>query len=1429
MEEPATPTKGGGINLAHTAPVRRMKKVDDVWEDARARVESADESIQWKAKAAAPRGAFTKPSELDVLIHDSKRAAAGGVGDGGPPSKTARLPDLALGTTAPSRAHKSKEDMKQFGQRRHKALKNLNAYVAKVSDRMTALIERRRAKNLELASEALFYASKVQSGLPDSHRAALEHGIPSAAPAVAYGGERAEDDVDAFSRTIDAGRPRGADDVASTTARVGDFADQPAKGTSPRKKTIASLKWVKQLVQYTESYPVLGAETLPRSVRLKIEEAGGNQKQQLIEQTVFPSLKPDKREDAFLLECWLIDIMKSLAVDLDEWATVGGGPAGTHREDGAAHGGTGGKGAGAADGERTIEDVADATLWVYRTAFEEILRQVKCLCKVKADLLNRIWDHFFWMLELRAGLKYEEEVQTLAKACDSFRMIIKGMEHDGQEVEKSYQHKLDVALQERLKIERDASRIAERFAIIGESKNELERQLDEANKHHLSEIHTRLGIEERLSEVSKLLRNEKSLHADTNREKQNLLKLVKDLKEELKEKNTELNGLYTENDSLKSQVQSLEMLVARYEGQLEQVKTDMLMERNLKAASQEDLKHLRKLMKKKEATEAELNRNNADLKSRNEQLESRVAELEGKLGDKSRDFDDLTAEHKALNAKYDETSTALSDLTETRANEQQQHEATLNDMNAKASDAGAQIESLKKDIANRNIEISDLSKQVRKHDTAHKSIRAVLEPIADDFDEDRLEYDPFKKEREEPFWLEVGMGGKVYQTLIKATTKLSKADEELRNAGQRVAVYQQRFEMEEELRKKHEEKIFEEKSRNERLTRELAMERKAHSSSNISYEEAAATNSRLERENDEKRHEIKTLKDKVRDLTVKTSSFTQVQEENVKLKEGLRLKKKTVDELTAEGKAQKKEIKRLDKLQKETSNEVTQRIEMVKRLTKHTDFLSKEVKARDGKIEVLLEQCSDLHEKLANEEENKKKDTSALVEELALAKKRLTFHRDITSKLQAEVLRLSIATAVSKFMLHGLKMDPNKYETDAIMKRGSKMILDANENDAYIQGLEEANPEDGQDMLVVPPQFLGKEKHAVTWMRVKVALMGLSNRSLRKQLQAEAKAHRDCLECFTSSITDLKAMYESLLDTMATMNKDLLVNQIASTKEFNAEMESIKSKIVSPLCKWGISCGTRLNGWERRFNTRVDCAIQANDAMLEPWLQYIADLPNEVPTASAFLEKRKVAKTICQIYCKRLDSSLGQSVVLGYYGDMRTDTVFDAIMITFRQMYGQFDGTKSEKHITEFLCMLRPHEEDLKISTFSRFCGIKRPLLGAQAYYFMLDILDCIRRLMGVNWRTILQQWENGNAGLPVPCMMDALCNVYNTNNPANLAVVQSNLRYAITDGKLGPCVDLDTFIDTMINEFEARSCPISPALAPRRLVDTSSVNRLEL
>ena len=193
------------------------------------------------------------------------------------------------------------------------------------------------------------------------------------------------------------------------------------------------------------------------------------------------------------------------------------------------------------------------------------------------------------------------------------------------------------------------------------------------------------------------------------------------------------------------------------------------------------------------------------------------------------------------------------------------------------------------------------------------------------------------------------------------------------------------------------------------------------------------------------------------------------------------------------------------------------------------------------------------------------------------------------------------------------------------------------------------------------------------------------------------------------------------------MNREILTRQVDFTEGINAELSTLKREIVKPLCRWGISCGTRLHGWELRFNTRKDAGLQTNDALLEPWLQYVNRLPSDVPSGSAFLEKRKISKTICAVYSKRLDSSMTSSVVLGYYGGMRADTVFDAIMVAFRQIYGNFDSSKSEKHVKEFIRMLRhTSHDDLKIRTFSRFCGIAQPALGAKEFHFMMDTLDSV-------------------------------------------------------------------------------------------------------
>ena len=914
-------------HLSHTAPVRKSTS-DDVWKATKQRYDT-QEGAQWRKKTSAtiasangmgsPGGAAKRRAdEVDALmatVTGKKQGWEERDGrdsldpDLGAPSTS--LPDLALGYTAPARAHKGKDDMKLFGQRRQKRLKSLNGYVTKFTSQLTELIDRRRQKNLHFAAEAIFYANKIDSKLEKEDMSSKFDNVTASDNGTGVGARASKSEMSGMGTT-------NGERVIKSEEWHTDV---------PIKKNIPTLKWVKQLVNYTESYPVFAASDRsahPTSLNIKIEEYDNSQKHHMFEQTVFPSLKPERREDAFLLECWLIDVMKRLAVDLEMGE------------------------------DQSIEDVADAALWIYRTAFEEIARQVHCLCKVKADLLKRIWDQFFWLLELRAGLKYEEEVETLAQACESFRKMIKAMEEDKSKIERSYQSKLETSIQERMKIERDASRIAERYALIEQSKKELDRQLAEANKHHLSEIHTRLGIEERLNEVSRLLRQEKSLHTETNREKLNLIRVVKELKEEVTEKNRGLTELNSENASLKSQVQSLEMLVARYESQLEQVKTDTIMERNLKSAAQEDLKHLRGVLKKKEVLEKELKSQNNDLVNRNTSLEEDLNRTRQELADKCSDFEKLTQDYTHLEDKYTQRTKDLQQTQATLEKEREDNASTMKDMKNQATERDSTISNLNKEVERCKTEINDLNRQVQKHKSAHNNLRSVLEPLAGDL-EDKQEYDPFKKEREEPMWQDVDLSGKVYQTLIKVTNKLGKADEDLRHSQQRVAVFQQRFEMEEELRKKHEEKIFEEKSKKERLVRELASVKKAHSSSNVNYEQAQALNNRLEKENDDKRQEIKQLKNQIRDLKVKTSSFNELQKENGLLKDGLNKKKARMDEMKQEIAALNKEVAKLTKLQRKTQAQVDDKDSQVKSLTIQRDTLANQVQERDSNIKKLMD------------------------------------------------------------------------------------------------------------------------------------------------------------------------------------------------------------------------------------------------------------------------------------------------------------------------------------------------------------------------------------------------------------------------------------------------------------------------------------------
>ena len=53
------------------------------------------------------------------------------------------------------------------------------------------------------------------------------------------------------------------------------------------------------------------------------------------------------------------------------------------------------------------EATAEGALWIYRVAFDELTRQVTSQCRDRGALLAKVWDHFFSIVEMRAGLRYE--------------------------------------------------------------------------------------------------------------------------------------------------------------------------------------------------------------------------------------------------------------------------------------------------------------------------------------------------------------------------------------------------------------------------------------------------------------------------------------------------------------------------------------------------------------------------------------------------------------------------------------------------------------------------------------------------------------------------------------------------------------------------------------------------------------------------------------------------------------------------------------------------------------------------------------------------------------------------------------------------------------------------------------------------------------
>lgn len=102
---------------------------------------------------------------------------------------------------------------------------------------------------------------------------------------------------------------------------------------------------------------------------------------------------PRSREEVALLQAWLQDMMAQVA------AHAAGGPPPTPPGDTAAAAAA--MPAGGLPGEQAAGDLADAALWVFGLAFEELQRQVGAECGDRGALLGGLWHHATGLVELR--------------------------------------------------------------------------------------------------------------------------------------------------------------------------------------------------------------------------------------------------------------------------------------------------------------------------------------------------------------------------------------------------------------------------------------------------------------------------------------------------------------------------------------------------------------------------------------------------------------------------------------------------------------------------------------------------------------------------------------------------------------------------------------------------------------------------------------------------------------------------------------------------------------------------------------------------------------------------------------------------------------------------------------------------------------------
>ena len=1188
--------------------------------------------------------------------------------------------------------------------------------------------------------------------------------------------------------------PGTASDVAAAE-RLGQRASGEEPSTSGRRTLKATsglptgeaksmltgkLDWVQDVISFTENFPIYFASENGADVQIEApKEAEGpfTNPWQFVH-TVFPGPRPGRREDIYLLEHWLKEMLRQVPVDK------------VPQQEGAS-----------------ALETADRVLRVYQTAFDELERHLSCFSKDAGQLLQRMRYNFFHIFEMREHLRYQQDVRELAVAAQHIYEHAQEVESRAKESQARASQGIETADLEKKAFERDAARLAKQLAQSTAAKRVADKENVKLNQRLLQEVTRRLSKEDELSELAQLLEKEFKIHKETGDMRDQYLR-------ELNEKKLQLAEVQNELQAAVGVVEEQEKTIGDQVVQLTAIKVDiasvniqMESEVILKETSIEGIEQLKVASAEKEALirnqagELMKLKEAAELQSLQQQLQS-SQNLKGKLEE---EHSKLRKEHIKVTARRDQLESTL----ERERSEQRDVNLVNADELKRQND---RVESLKEDIQAPHSKVRASNLELGTYKVEQRGVADLFREFAQLLSPDGSGEDDISRARDED-WQRKGSKGMVQHSINLILKHIGVLAKTLRETDRRQVVAQTRFQAEEDLRRKGEKKVYEEKARKEKIIREL----NTASSESIKYKQSHADAllriGKLERELESSKIKFDKVVVDNKTLSMKCVQLDECQRENASLSENLNHHIAQLERAQHDRTYVEKQLLETEAENKRSMAEINQLTQMRNNLANKVDFMGTQAEKKDAELASLKQTLKITNQRNDAERSSSSADLAVAIEERDKLQVELDSKKANNCHLRLKLAETRRQLGVAQFVLKGL----SDAEENRRQREMEQLAEEHPSDDEEIEGEDVDGVEKASSKPIVP----------LTMMRAKIAILSTFCNKLRVRLQEEQaermESEKEWLETAASWESNAVKIIQERVDFERTELKDLHLE----VQGLHSEMGLVKES-VGELCTWGIACGTRLNGWEDRHKGRKDTSNMVLDAVVEPWLKYIHNLPPGVPAnASTSLEKRKIIRVICQAYTKSIEYRHSESAV---GGDIRQDTIFDTVLSTFRQVYGHFDSSPAERNMADFLCSLRAHQDDLKILTFSKFTGIAPEFIGVDHYHFFLSVLECTRRLLGVNWRTVMQEWDVGNAGLPVPCMMDVLANLYNTNNPGQLPVVQRSLKHIMKEGKLGPSVDLDSFLATLLKEFGSTQCPVAPMLAPRRISsDTGLVGEFNI